>query len=193
MNQLNRENAEFRGQHPIERGWIPAPLQMAQHNRSGLAVEPPGKLSRNDLANPAEFDLFTRTSCRHAHKVAAGQAGPFRHNHQGMPPASGLTVGNLAADMIKTPANLRQQNDVGTTCDTGMQGNPSGMATHHLQHHDSLMASCRGAEPIKRIGGSRHGRVKPKGERCGSQIIVDGLGHTDHRNAMAMKLLGNCQ
>ena len=100
-----------------------------------------------------------------------------------------LAEGHLAADIFIRPIDLRQENHIPTAGDPRVQGDPTGVPSHHLQHHHPFMAGGRGVEAVEGIGGGGDRRVEAEGEGGGRQIVVDRLGNANHGDAELMQLL----
>ena len=104
-----------------------------------------------------------------------------------------LALENLVADVLERPGNLGNQNHVAAAGDARVQRDPAGVAAHHFQHHDPLVAGGRGVQPIEGVGRAGHGAVEAERERRGRQVVVDRLGDADHGDAVFVELLGDGQ
>ena len=72
-----------------------------------------------------------------------------------------------------------------------MQGDPAGVAAHHLEHHDPLVTGGGGVQPVEGVGGAGHGRIEAEGEGGAAEVVVDRLGHAHDRHAVLVELLGD--
>ena len=100
------------------------------------------------------------------------------HNRIRLPLASPL--GEQLVHPIHVVSQLGHENHVGRTGHTRVERNPSGMMTHHLDHHHPLMGAGRGVEPIDRLGRDVDGGVEPEGDVGAPDVVVDRLRHADH-------------
>ena len=64
-----------------------------------------------------------------------------------------------------------------------MQGQPTGVASHHLANNDASVAAGGRMQAIKGIGCGGHGRLEPEGEIGALDIIIDCLGNPDTGDA----------
>ena len=130
------------GQHAVEGGRRPAPLQVAEDGDAGLAVQTTFNFAGHDMADTAEFGLGPLLLF--AHHADFRQFRTLSHHDQGEPLALTLAIENLVADVFVSPRDLGNENHVTAAADAGVQGDPPGVATHHFQHHDSLVAGRGG-------------------------------------------------
>ena len=89
--------------------------------------------------------------------------------------------------------DFRNEDHVGPAAESAVQGDPSGVTSHHFDHHDTFVAACRGVQAVERIDHHFDGGVKAEGHVRGGQIIVDRLGHADHRHARFLQLQGGAE
>lgn len=78
---------------------------------------------------------------------------------------------------------FRHHDGVGTARHARVQGDPSGVAAHQFDDHDALMRLGGGLEPVQCLGRHRHRRVETEGDIGAGDVVVDGLGHADDRQA----------
>ena len=57
----------------------------------------------------------------------------------------------------------------------------SGVAPHDLEHHDPVVRLGRGVQPVDRLGGDAERSVEADADVGAADIVVDRLGHRDHR------------
>ncbi len=65
----------------------------------------------------------------------------------------------------------------------GVQGDPAGVAAHHLDDEDPVVGLGGGVQPVDRLGRDVHRRVEAEGEVGAGEVVVDGLGYADHIDA----------
>ena len=114
-------------------------------------------------------------------------AGGLRAEHARRQP--GLRVGNV----FKTKRDFGNQNDIASAGDSRVNGNPAGIAAHHFEDHDAVVARRRRMQPVQRVGRTHHRQIEAKGHGGGVEIIVDGLRHPDDGNAVFAQLLRDGQ
>ena len=104
-----------------------------------------------------------------------------------------LETGSVTAldhlgNFFEMKGDFRDQDDVGSTCNASPKCNPSRMPSHDLNDNHPLVTSRRGMETIQRIRHARDGGIEAECHRRRLQIVVDGLGHTNHRETRAVEL-----
>ena len=81
-----------------------------------------------------------------------------------------------AVDIV---GQLRQQDDVGTAGNTGVQGKPAGLVAHDLDAHHAAVAACGGVDAVDNVGGDVHSGMEAEGDVGAVDVVVDGLGQAD--------------
>src|SRR6187455_2609472 len=104
-----------------------------------------------------------------------------------------ITLPNAAGHLLEVVRNLGYENHVGATGDSGVQGDPSGVTAHDLDHHDAAMGLGRGVQPIDGVGGEADRRIEAEAAGRADDVIVDRLGYADQRNALLVELVGDGQ
>ena len=97
--------------------------------------------------------------------IAARSRPPRRNRPPLPPPRPAPSCGRPRAGaamccdhMLEPPAHLGDQHDVGAAGDAGGDGDVAGVAAHHLQHHDPLVAGAGRLQAVERLGGDGDGR-----------------------------------
>ena len=67
--------------------------------------------------------------------------------------------------------------------DARVSGDPARMTTHHLDHHHPVVALGRGVQAVDGVGGDLHRGVEAERGVGADDVVVDGLGHADDRQA----------
>jgi hypothetical protein len=83
------------------------------------------------------------------------------------------------------------QNDIRPAGETCSQRNPSGVATHHLDHQDPVVYRLSCLNAIDRVGRYADGRVMPKRGVGSRKIVVNGLRHSDQIETEIGELVNN--
>ena len=124
----------------------------------------------------------------------------WRTSHQPLAPSATTTIvkcrpacwrSAIFANAVVVEWNLRQENDVGSPSQTGIDGDPSRVAPHHFQNHHAAVALGGTVQAVKRIGSASDRGVETKRHSRGGQIVVNRLRHADDRQPMFIQLLRN--
>ena len=86
--------------------------------------------------------------------------------------------------------NFGQQDHVRTAGNTGVQGQPASFVAHDLNHHAATVAGGGGVDAVDDLGGDVHSSVEAKGEIGAKDVVIDGLGQTDHIEALFAEQIG---
>ena len=84
---------------------------------------------------------------------------------------------------------LGHQGDGGTARDARPRGDVAHVPSHELGHEDPVVALGGGVEPVQGVGRDLHGGLEPEGHLGSSDVVVDGLRHTDHRDAVVVEVV----
>ena len=96
-------------------------------------------------------------------------------------------------DAFEIERNLRNQDRVCPAGDAGVQGDPSGVASHHFDDDDALVGFGSRVQPVDRIGCELHGGVESEAARRPDDVVVDGLGNADDRNPLQVELVRDAE
>ena len=108
---------------------------------------------------------------------------PFGDDDHGAFGAGGVAPHDLVGDLGVIEGNLGNENYVGTACETAVERDPAGVASHHFEHHDALVARGRRVQPIQRVRHARDSRVEAKGHGGGFEVVINRLGDADDRES----------
>src|SRR5579863_8895897 len=148
----------------------------------------------------ADPHLFVHTSRDGVAENVADSPGPaillqfwrevnsFRHHNDGETLAETLAQKHVLADLLHREWNLRNEDDVSASRDSGFQRDPARVAAHHLDHHDAMMRFARGVDFVHSFGSGMQRGVETEGDFCGGKIVVDGLGHAHDLHALLKEL-----
>ena len=137
-------------------------------------------------APEAYFAATIRIECDDSTSIR--HACAFGHNDQGAVLALRVALLDELRNLIEVERNLRQENHICSAGDATPKRDPSGMASHHLEHHHALVACRGGMQTVEAVDHGFHGAVETESHGGGAEIIVDGLGHADDGPAFAVKL-----
>src|SRR4029077_9389031 len=70
---------------------------------------------------------------------------------------------------------------------------PAGVASHDLDHHDAVMRRRGGVQAVESLGDDAHGAVEADAVLGDAEVVVHGLGDTDHRAAVEGEARGHAQ
>jgi len=89
--------------------------------------------------------------------------------------------------------DLGDEDDVGGGADPRVEGDPAGVAPHHLDDHDALVALGGGVELVDRVGGGLDRGIEAEGDVGGGEVVVDGLGDADDAEAFLGQFVGDAE
>src|SRR5580700_176423 len=115
----------------------------------------------------------------------------FSHHDDGEVLSGFFALGNVAANVLDGERDLRNEDDVSATGDTGLERDPAAVTAHHLNHHHPMMGLGRGMNLVDGIGDGVQRSVKSKSNLSGGEIVVDGLGHADDLHSLLSKLVAD--
>ena len=70
-----------------------------------------------------------------------------------------------------------------------MEGDPTAVTPHDLDHHHPVVRFGGGMDPIYRFGDDINSGIETKGIVGPAQVVVDGLGHPDHRHVQGSEFI----
>ena len=68
---------------------------------------------------------------------------------------------------------------MGAAGDSGVEGDPTGVAPHDFDDHDAVMGFGGGVDAVDGVGCDVDGGVKAEGDVGGGEVVVDGFGDAD--------------
>jgi hypothetical protein len=77
--------------------------------------------------------------------------------------------------------------------EAGVQGDPAGVPSHHLDDQRAVVRLGGGVQPVDGVHGDLHGGVEAERVVGGAQVVVDGLRHADDVEAGRGQLGGDAQ
>ena len=86
---------------------------------------------------------------------------------------------NRLANLVNVIRNLRNQNDVCTAGNSGIQGQPAGFVTHDFTEQNAGVAVCSCVQTVDRIRCNVHCGMESKGNVCSVNVVVNGLWQAD--------------
>ena len=162
----------------------PAPLDVAEHRHPRLHAEPVLDLAAQERTDAAERHVPEliqpdRLRDRLLLPLRPGSLGDH-DDAELLPPL--VARPEVPDDLVDVERDLRYEDLVGPARDPGHGRNPPGMPAHHLHHHDPVMRLRRRVEAIDRLGDDRDGSIEPEGVVGRSDVVIDGLRDTHHRD-----------
>ncbi|OPZ14536.1 MAG: hypothetical protein BWZ10_01892 [candidate division BRC1 bacterium ADurb.BinA364] len=97
------------------------------------------------------------------------------------------------ADFVQIVWNLRQQQHVAAAGHSGMQRQPSGIASHRLDDHHPVVRHRRGVQPVDGFGDDLHRGVEAEGVIGFADVIIDGFRHSNGAQAFFRQFAGDGQ
>ena len=95
-----------------------------------------------------------------------------------------VTAPDQAADLLDVERPLGDQDHVGAAGEPRVEGDPAGVAAHHLDDHHPVVRLGRRVQAVDRVGGDLHSGVEAERHIGPAEVVVDRLRHTDHRQAV---------
>ena len=182
----DRGRPEAGGQDPVERGRHAAALEVAEDDHPGVLAGHLGDLGGHMGADPAQGAGRLLVEL-----AAAPLLGAFGADHDREVGAAVLAGQDLGGDRLDGEGDLREEDDVGPAAQARVEGDPAGVAAHHLQHHHPVVAGRGGVQPVKGLGGHGQGGVEAEGAVAAPEVVVDRLGHPDRPDPVAGQLAGD--
>ena len=94
-------------------------------------------------------------------------------------------------DAFEIEGNLGYQDDIGSACDPGMERDPSCIAAHHFNDHDSVVRFSGCMEAIDRFCCHSDRTVESDSGRGFDNVVVDGFWYSDERNPTLVESVGD--
>ena len=88
------------------------------------------------------------------------------------------------AHLLDVVGLLGDQRHVRAGGQPGIQRDPAGVPSHHLDQHHPLMRFSGAVQPVDRLGGDHQGGVMTECHVGAVDVVVDGLGHPDDGYAL---------
>jgi hypothetical protein len=86
---------------------------------------------------------------------------------------------DLGGHFGKFKGNFWNENDVCTTCESAVQGDPAGVAPHDFDHHDAFVARGCGMEAVEGAGNAFDSGVEAECHIGGLKVVIDGFWNSD--------------
>ena len=88
------------------------------------------------------------------------------------------------ADLLEVEGLLGDEDDVGAAGEAGVEGDPAGVAAHHLDDQHAVVAVGGGVQAVDRLHRDVDGGVEAEGVVGGAEVVVDRLRHADDPHAV---------
>ena len=99
----------------------------------------------------------------------------------------------MLCDLVQVVRDLGYEDDVGSSCDAGVERDPPGIAPHDLHDDHPMVSLRRGVKSIDRVGCEAHCRVESERARRLGDVVVDRLWDADDWNSAFAELVGDRQ
>ena len=170
----------------------PAPLDVAEHDRprvqAGHVLDPVGqRLAHPDLGEQAVAELVGRDL-----SVVGLQLDALADHDDGVAPA------RAGPGCARRPPRRRRalgdEDLVGPAGEPRVERDPAGVAAHDLDDDDPVVRLGRGLQPVDGVHGDLHRGREAEGVVGGREVVVDRLGHADHRQPLlAVQAAGHAE
>ena len=185
-DQIHGFAAKGGGQQPIGGGGNAAALNVAQHHGAGFDLI---HVAVGAIAGLAEGEAAIghgggQVFANGVHGFAAFATDTFGHHHQGKL-ATPLPQGcNVLANLrdhqgVEFGHQFWNQNHIGSPGNPPVEGQVPGVAAHHFDHHDAIVAGGGKGEIVEGAVDGLYRRVKANRSFGERHIVVDGFGNTD--------------
>src|SRR5690625_3161209 len=163
---------------------------MTQNDGPRLLAGPFRELLLEKLRCPAKQfglpDLFAFDKPLTTLQVCA-----FSHHYNGVFSVTLLYLADLLYDRLQSEGNFRHQNNIRLGSNPGVQGDPTGIAPHHLDNHHPLVSFGRGRQLVDRISRCGDSCIEPESKIASPDIVIDRLGNTDDLQTLLDQLVGD--
>jgi hypothetical protein len=112
-----------------------------------------------------------------------GHVAPSATTMMEKPAAALHAIADPRGDRVVAERDLGDQDHVPSARDSRLEGDPAGIATHDLEHHQPVMRCRRRVEAIDGLRGDRPRGVEAEGDVRPGDVVVDGLRHAHHGDA----------
>ena len=182
LQGAHRGGAEAQPEQAVERRRAAAAQQVAEHDGAGLLAGQLLEALGDDVADAAELLGLPDGLAEHRHATALrGRAlGDDDDRELG---AALLALGDRGGDRLELERDLRDQDGVGARRGTGAEGDPPGVAAHHLDDEHPAVRRRRREQAVDAVGGEAHRGVEAERRRRLVEVVVDRLGHADEAQA----------
>ena len=184
-NQLRCRSAKAGGEHTVIGAGRAASLEMARNGDADLL---PGALG--NLVGQAVGDRRLLHLGAGSFKFLLGELGlllgdgALRHRQDGEGLALHLALFQHLADLVHIVGQLRNQDDVRTARDAGIQSQPADLVAHHLDNKDASVGGGGSVDAVDDVGGDVDRALEAKGHVGAPQVVVDRFGQADDVDAV---------
>ena len=116
------------------------------------------------------------------------QLHSLRHHDDGEALALLLALADEFADAVDAERDFGDKHDVRAARQSTFQSDPANVAPHHFDQHDAVMRLRRGVDLVDGFGSGVQRGIETEGHFGGAEVVVNGLGHANHRQATAMQI-----
>src|SRR5262245_1692387 len=133
-----------------------------------------------DSAQPALSQTYLLSFF--VNQTASHRACAFCHHHNAELSSTCQAVFHLFADLAEIIWNFRNQDHIRSSCESGMDCDPSRVSSHHFQKHDSMMTFSCSVKAVERFSCCVYSGVKTERVFGSRNIVINGFRHTNYRN-----------
>src|SRR5208283_5006613 len=180
VHHVDGAQSVARGQHAVVSGGRSAALDVAEHYRARLEAGPLFDLARHGRADTAQPNMPELIAPRLQGRftvflVTIGKLRAFSYHHDAEISSAVAALTNQLRHLVNIERNFGDQYDVGATSDAAVGCDPTGGASHHLDHDHAIVRLGRGMHAVDGFGSYIYSRVEAEGEVGAGQVVVDGL------------------
>lgn len=180
FQEFHRVMTELGGEHAIPSGRGASSLDMTQDDIAGFDLRAFFNLRREPFRDPSQTDRFWRVLDDPIDNLlSALWFGAFGDSDDGESLAALRSPNAVFRDFVDVETNLRDQDDVRSARDPCVERDPSRVASHELDNHDTMVTrGCR-VNAIERFCCDMDSGLESECDVCAVEIVVDGLWDPD--------------
>ncbi len=186
FEELDGFDAEARAEDAVEHGWGASALQVAEHAGADLLACPRFDFASHDFGNASKAALAI-DGLYSADSAITRFCSLGDDDHCAFGTLF-FAAQDLGGHCGKIKRYFRNENDVRSSSQAAVKGDPACVAAHDLDHHYSFVARGRGVQAVEGTGDAFHGRVEAKCHVGGLKIVVDRFGNSDDRQSRVVHL-----
>jgi hypothetical protein len=177
FEELDGFDAEAGAQDTVEHGGSASALEMAEDAGANFLSCAIADFAPDDFRNAPEATFSNgRLETGNPSIPRFRSLGDDDHRAFG---AFLFPAQDLGGHFGKFKGNLWNENDVCTTCESSVEGDPAGVAPHDFDHHDAFVARGGGVESVEGAGNAFDSGVEAECHIGGLEVVIDGFWNSD--------------
>ena len=186
FEELDGFDAEAGAEDAVEHGGGASALEVAKDAGADFLSGAVADFASNDFGNASEA-VFAGGGLESA-DFAVPRFRSLGDDNHGALGAFLFAAQDFCCHFGKLKGNFRDENDVSTSCQTAVEGDPACVAAHDFDYHDALVTGGGGVQAVEGTGHAFDGGVEAECHVGGLKVVVDGLWNSDNRQARVVHL-----